>query len=155
MMPAGLTDKRLRPLVQEVAEVVGVELVDVVLKGTGRRRVLSITIDSSSGVTLEDCSNVSRQLSAVLDVEDIIPGPYTLEVTSPGIDRPLKTREDFAKSIGKLLRVVSKEKIGKQSFFLGRLFDVTATSILLEEDKKNVEIPFDNISKAQVEIEIR
>ncbi|MBF0537350.1 MAG: ribosome maturation factor RimP [Nitrospirae bacterium] len=150
-----IIDRRLRPLVQEVARGAGVELVDVVLKGSGRRRLLTITIDSDLGATLDDCSNVSRQLSALLDVEDIIPGPYTLEVTSPGIDRPLKTREDFTKSIGKLLRVVSKESIDKQSFFRGRLLDVTDTAILLEEEKKRVEIPFDNISRAQVEIEIK
>ncbi|KJU81844.1 protein belonging to Uncharacterized protein family UPF0090 [Candidatus Magnetobacterium bavaricum] len=134
---------------------VGVELVDVTFRGNARRRILSVTIDSESGVTLQDCSSVSRQLGAILDVEDIVPGPYTLEVTSPGIDRPLKTKEDFAKSIGKLLRVVSRQKIGTQSFFIGRLFDVTATAILLEEEKKRVEIPFDNISRAQVEIEIK
>ncbi|MBF0343262.1 MAG: ribosome maturation factor RimP [Nitrospirae bacterium] len=150
-----MIDKRLGPLVQEVARGAGVDLVDVSLKLTGRRKVLTVTIDSGSGVTLDDCSNVSRELSILLDVEDLVPGQYTLEVTSPGIDRPLKTKEDYIRNIGKLLRVVSKEKIGKQSFFLGRLLDVTDTVILIEEEKKQVEIPFDNISRAQVEIEIK
>jgi ribosome maturation factor RimP len=146
---------KLKRLAEEATLGMGIQVADAELKGKGRRMILRVTIDKEQGVTLEDCADVSRQLSAVLDVEDVIPGAYTLEVTSPGIDRPLKTNEDFKKNLGKLVKVVTKKKIDKQSFFIGRLACVNETSISIQEGSKTLEIPLDNVSRVNVEIEIK
>lgn len=153
--------EKLKKLAEEATVGLGVRVVKVELKGKGRRMLLRVTIDKDPGVTLEDCASVSRQLSAVLDVEDIIQGTYNLEVTSPGINRLLESKDDFLKNLGKLVRVVTKEKIGKQSYFLGRLSGVEEDfiTIVVEgktvEASKTVEIPLDKISRANVEIEIK
>ncbi|MBF0565203.1 MAG: ribosome maturation factor RimP [Nitrospirae bacterium] len=153
--------EKLKKLAEEATLGLGVRIVKVELKGKGRRMMLRVTIDKDPGVTLDDCASVSRQLSAVLDVEDIIQGTYNLEVTSPGIDRPLESRDDFLKNLGKLVRVVTKEKIGKQSYFLGRLSGVQENFITIVEAGKTVEacktveIPLDKVSRANVEIEIK
>ncbi|MBF0518965.1 MAG: ribosome maturation factor RimP [Nitrospirae bacterium] len=147
--------KKLRNLVEEVALRNGVDIVGVEVKGRGSRTLLRLTLDKEGGVTLSDCERVSREVAVMLDVEDIFPESYTLEVTSPGIDRPLKGRTDFLKNIGKLLNVVTSEKISNESFFRGRLQSVEEDSITLTVDKRIVAIPIDNVSRAKVEIEIR
>ncbi|MBF0465867.1 MAG: ribosome maturation factor RimP [Nitrospirae bacterium] len=147
--------KKLRNLVEEVALRNGVDIVGVEVKGRGSRTLLRLTLDKESGVTLSDCERVSREVGVMLDVEDMFPESYTLEVTSPGIDRPLKGRTDFLKNIGKLLNVVTAEKISNENFFRGRLQSVEEDSITLTVDKRIVAIPIDNVSRAKVEIEIR
>ncbi|QWR78684.1 ribosome maturation factor RimP [Candidatus Magnetomonas plexicatena] len=147
--------RKLRNLVEEAALRHGVEVVGVEVKGHGRRTLLRLTLDKEGGVTLSDCEKVSREVGVMLDVEDMFPESFTLEVTSPGIDRPLKGRTDFLKNIGKLLNVVTAEKIYNESFFRGRLQSVAENSIILTVDKTMVEIPIDNVSRAKVEIEIK
>lgn len=143
-----------------MAEELGFNLVDVSLHGQGKRTMLRVTIDRDGGVSLDDCEHFSRGCVGLMDVEDPIVGPYTLEVSSPGLDRPLKTPDDFKRNVGKLLRVVTKEKINNQSFFLGRLTKVSDGSVTLSLTGKKrttveIDIPFDMISKAQIEIEVK
>jgi ribosome maturation factor RimP len=150
---------KIRGLAVETAGELGVELVDVGLFKRGRRHLLRITIDREGGITLDDCEAISRRLEALLDVEDPIPGPYVLEVTSPGLDRPLKSPRDFQRQKGRLLRIVTKEKIGNQSFFVGRLkkADDEGITIVLSGKKgaaEEIEIAYRMISKANLEIEI-
>lgn len=147
--------KRLEAVTDEVVKLFGLELVGTELKGEGRSRLLRVTIDKEGGVSLDHCLEVSRQLGAVLDAEDLIHGSYRLEVSSPGLDRPLKHLKDFEKSVGKLIKLVSKEKINSQNHFIGRLSRVSHTSIVLETEKKETEISFDNIQRAKLEIEIK
>src|ERR1051326_1416665 len=91
----------IREIAGRVATAHGVEVVDVELRGGGRARTLRITIDKLEGVAHEDCAMVSREVSTILDVEDAVQGPsYTLEVSSPGLDRPLKRPEDYQRFTG-------------------------------------------------------
>ncbi len=141
-------------LALEAAEIAGVELVDVELLGQIGRMIVRVTIDSDKGIGIKDCEGVSRQLESLLDVEDPIPGSYTLEVTSPGLDRPLRSLEDFSRFKGRLARVVTREPIENQTFFVGRIETVEGETVGLSlEGGKEVKIPYEFISKARLEIE--
>ena len=147
---------KLSVLAGSVASEYGVEIYDIELAGSLRRPTLRIFIEKEGGVTLEDCEKFSRAVSAVLDVEDPIRASYVLEVSSPGMDRPLKRPRDFEMNIGKLARVVTKESIEKQNFFVGRIKEVRADRvILLAADEREIEIPFEQVSKARLEIELK
>lgn len=147
-------------LASHIAENEGLELVSADILGTGKKTILRIVIDKEGGVTVGDCERMSRGLEALLDVEDPIKGHYVLEVSSPGIDRPLLTQADFEKNIEKLVRVTTTEKIDNQTFFIGRIIDVGEGWIRLKISKKGAKkegkdifIPMDKISKARLEIE--
>lgn len=157
-------------LASGVAEDEGLELVEVVLSGRGKM-LLKIVIDKESGVAISDCERMSRRLEALLDVEDLMKCAYMLEVSSPGIDRPLAGQRDFEKNIGKLARVVTNDTIDGQSFFIGRIIDVGESWIRLKMEKaggqkkaltgkgrgeeKEIFVPLEKISRAQLEIEIK
>ncbi|MCI4625292.1 MAG: ribosome maturation factor RimP [Candidatus Magnetoovum sp. WYHC-5] len=148
--------KRIELIAAEIATEYGLEVVEVSLKGQGRRQFLRITIDKpGSSIGLDDCENVSRQLSVSLDVEDFMEGSYTLEVTSPGLDRPLKKREDFVKNIGKLVKVVTRQKVNNTNSITGRLADTFEEGIIVDDNDNRYEINYQNISRARLEIEIK
>ncbi|HYA12346.1 MAG TPA: ribosome maturation factor RimP, partial [Thermodesulfovibrionales bacterium] len=101
-----------------------------------------------------DCERFSRSLEALLDVEDPIPMSYTLEVSSPGLDRPLKELKDFEKNMGKLARIITIEKIENQNLFIGRILNADSDFLKLLVHSREIDIPFDKISKARLEVEI-
>jgi len=143
-------------LAGSVAAEYGVEVVDIEFAGSMRRLTVRIFIDKTGGVTLDDCALFSRAVSAVLDVEDPIKSSYILEVSSPGLDRPLKRVRDFEMSVGKLARIITKESIERQNFFVGRISEVRGNIIKLTmKDNAAIEIPFENVSKARLEIELK
>lgn len=146
--------KRIAGLAESVASEYGVSLVDVEIAGSLRKPTVRIFVDRKEGVTLDDCERVSRALSAVLDVEDPIHSPYVLEVSSPGLDRPLRRLRDFEENVGKLARVVTKESIEGQNFFVGRIAGIKDEKItLLLDGDREIEVPFKEMSKARLEIE--
>jgi len=147
--------KKIQELADSIAGQFAVDIVDVELSGSSRKPLIRIFIDKENGVTLDDCGKFSRALSALLDVEDPIPTSYVLEVSSPGLDRPLKVMRDFERSIGKLVRIVTRTKIDEQYVFTGRLTRVEGEHIILSFDDKEMEIPFDQISRARLEIELK
>lgn len=100
---------------------------------------------------MDELSRVSRELSEILDVEDFVDGAYTLEVSSPGINRPLKRPEHFVRFIGKNIRVRTREMINGRRSFLGRLLEVSPVSIALDQDGTRCEIPFEQIEKSNYE----
>lgn len=150
----GKIEDKCDELARQVARGQGVEVEDVELLGRGRRTLLRVTIDKDGGVTLDDCEAFSKDFGALLDVENPLGGPYTLEVSSPGLDRPLRKVEDFRKQAGKLARVVTKQKVQGQSFFVGRIAAVDSDGVRLAVGDKEVRISFDNISRARLEVEI-
>lgn len=152
-----LLENKIYNLARKVAEDYGYDLVGVDLLGKGKKTLLRVYIDKDGGVTLNDCEFFSRRFENILDLEDPIQGPYTLEVSSPGLDRPLRRIEDFKKNIGKMVRIITGQKIEKQNFFVGRIIDVTADSLRLvtKEGRKEVIIPFEAINRANLEIEIK
>ncbi|MCL4537404.1 MAG: ribosome maturation factor RimP [Nitrospirae bacterium] len=155
------TKQKIHGLASQVAEDEGLELVSVDVLGSGKRTILKVVVDKEGGVTIGDCEKMSRSLEALLDVEDPIRGSYVLEVSSPGLDRPLVTQTDFEKNLEKLARIITTEKIDNQTFFIGRIIDVGEGWIRLklgkkgakEKESKDIFIPMDKISKAKLEIE--
>lgn len=144
---------RVLKLVKQVSEEQGVELFDIELLGKGKL-LLRVMIDKEGGITLDDCERFSKSFEALLDVEDPIPMSYTLEVSSPGLDRPLKEMKDFEKNIGKLARIITMEKIENQNIFIGRILKVSSDFLKLLVHDREIDIPFDKISKARLEVEI-
>lgn len=142
--------ERVRSIIEPGVHALGYELVDVELAGQGRNALLRIYIDQPDGVTVEDCAAVSRQVSAVLDVEDPIPGHYTLEVSSPGLDRPLRREEDFSRFKGALIHVRMLTPIMGRRNFTGRLLGYERESVVLEADTERYELALANIEKARL-----
>jgi ribosome maturation factor RimP len=148
--------KKISGLAGSVAAEYGVEVVDIEFAGSVRRPTVRIFIDKAGGVTLDDCARFSRAVSAVLDVEDPIRSPYVLEVSSPGLDRPLKRLRDFEMNTGKLARIITKESMERQNFFVGRITEVLDNTIVLTmKDNNEIKIPFELISRARLEIELK
>ena len=146
----GVLGTELRNLLERAVSESGFEVVDVELAGAGRNAVLRVYIDSSAGVTVDDCARISEQLSAILDVEDVIAGPYTLEVSSPGLDRPLKKREDFSRFAGQMIKVRMRKPLAGQRNFKGHLIGVAGDHVVLEMDHKTLDLAFDSIEKARL-----
>ncbi len=145
--------KKIRTLALEVAEEQGLDLYDIELLGTGKL-LLRVFVDKKGGVTLDDCENYSRNLGRLLDVEDPLPRSYTLEVSSPGLDRPLRGIRDYEQNKGKLARIVTLEKIENQNVFIGRISNTFHDHVTLMVHEKKIDIAFDKISKARLEIEV-
>ncbi len=109
---------------------------------------------AEDSVSLEHCAKVSEELSAVLDVEDVVPDAYTLEVSSPGLDRPLRTRDDFQRFAGRLAKIVTAEPIARQTAFAGHLRGVEGDDVLFEnEGGRLVRLPLGLIRRARLEVE--
>ena len=144
---------RVRELAVPLVENEGMELVDIELRPEGSRggRVLRLYLDKAGGPTVDDLTRVSRQLSAVLDSQDIVTGAYTLEVSSPGINRPLKRPEDFARFIGKRVRIRTRGLIGGRRSFLGILQEIAGGSVTVAQGGTRYEIPFAAIEKSNYE----
>ena len=132
----------------------GMDLVEVEYRREARGWVLRLVMDKEGGVTLDDCSRVSREVGRSLDVEDFILVPYTLEVSSPGLDRPLKRREDFNKHRNRLISVKTIAPIENQRRFKGKLLGVSENGIEIDVERKVVQVLFANIEKANLEIDL-
>jgi ribosome maturation factor RimP len=140
--------ERLARLVEPVVTGLGYEMLG--LEFDANQRVLRVYIDSEAGIVVDDCSKVSHQLSGVLDVEDPIPGNYQLEVSSPGMDRPLFKREHFERFVGSLAKVQLLRPLEGRRKFKARLQGLSGDSVVLEEDGLRYEIPLDLIDKARL-----
>ena len=158
---------KIREIAERVSSMHGVELVEAELRGGGKARMLRVTIDKPEGVTHEDCANVSRDLSTVLDVEDAVPGgSYTLEVSSPGLDRRLMKAEDFTRFAGSRVKLMTREPVNGNRHFEGRLEGCSDGRLTLETiaDRKpkpghaqpgaKVQIELANVEKANLVPEI-
>lgn len=163
-MPGG---DKIREIAERVAHMHGVELVEAELRGGGKARMLRVTIDKPEGVTHEDCANVSRDLSTVLDVEDAVPGgPYTLEVSSPGLDRKLLKPEDYTRFAGSRVKLTTREPVNGNRHFEGRLESFSEGTLTLEmmtakkpkpghaHPGQKVQIELRNVEKANLVPEI-
>lgn len=140
-----------------IVRALDLELVDVECTGQGARTMVRVFIDKPSGVNLSDCEQVHVSLSHALDVQDPIPHAYTLEVSSPGLDRPLKRREDYVRSIGKLVNLKLTQSVDGRWRICGRLRDVNEEGIVVDisESKQDQLQPvaWDAIGQARLEVE--
>lgn len=140
----------LRMRLASGVKALGFELVEAELSGGRHHRTLRVYIDGPEGVTVDDCAAVSRQLSAILDVEDPITGSYTLEVSSPGLDRPLVTPADFRRFQGAMIKVRLLNALDGRRNFTGRLLETTHESVVMEVDQERFNLPLAAIERARL-----
>lgn len=141
----------LRDQLASVVSAMGYEFVGSELQG----KILRVYIDNVAGVSIDDCARVSRQISAMLNVEDPLPSRYFLEVSSPGLDRPLFELEQYQKFIGKQVKLKLFTKIENKRKFVGKLMRVEGNNIHLLVGTEEVVLPFSEIEKANVIADIR
>ena len=141
---------RIEQIVESVTSDMGYELVKVDYVPQRKNSILRIYIDSETGIQIEDCEKVSRQLSAVLEIEDPIAGSYTLEVSSPGIDRPLVKPEHFERFCGQRVKVSTHNLYLGRKRFTGQLTEVNDAGIVVEVDGEAYDLPFDDINNAKL-----
>ena len=127
------------------------ELIDIEFHQTGKRWLLRIYIDKPGGVTIADCETVSRELSRILDVEDFIEHAYTLEVSSPGITRPLKKIGDYEKNIGKICKIITKEMFYGKNEFEGEILKTHEDKVEIKGKIDIFTIPICAIKKAHLQ----
>jgi ribosome maturation factor RimP len=142
--------ERLIALIEPLVERLGYELVELEFSAGRTQAVVRIFIDKPEGVGLDDCERVSRETSALLDVEDPIPTAYTLEVSSPGFDRVLRKQTHFGRFVGSRVFVELKAPREGRRRYTGTLLSVDGTGIALEVDRQKVEVPFAEIGKARL-----
>ena len=147
------TVTRVWELAAPLVEGEGMEIVDIDFRHEGSRggRVLRLYLDKEGGPNVDDLSRVSRQLSELLDAQETVEGAYTLEISSPGINRPLKIPDHFARFVGKRIRVRTRDLIDGRRSFLGILGQVANDSLILTQDGKRYQIPFSMIEKSNYE----
>ena len=143
-------NQSLAELLAPAVAALGYELWGVEHLARGRKSLLRIYIDSDDGISLRDCELVSRQVAGVLDVEDPIRGTYDLEVSSPGLDRPLFTVEQFRRFIGEAVRIRLKAKLEGRRQLAGRLESVSDEDIEVQENSRRYLVPVDMIDRARL-----
>jgi len=144
--------------IEKIVSSEGLELVHIDYHRQGRGFLLRVDIDKEGGVTLDDCEGVSRQVSALLDVEDVVPAEYELQVSSPGLDRKLYKQSDFQKFLGRLVRVKTSKPIRGLHVIVGRLKEFDGQTIVVSDPavKKDPDyrIPLDAVKETRLEVEI-
>ena len=157
---------KVREIAERVAASSGLEVVEVELRGGGKARMLRIVIDKLAGVTHEDCAGVSREVGTILDVEDVISGSYTLEVSSPGLDRKLIRPSDYERFTGSRIKLTTQQPVNGHRHFEGRLesFEHGRLTLDLNAARKKrrpeegvapkLEIELKNVEKANLVPEI-
>lgn len=152
---------RVRELAERVASSYGLDIFDVELKREGGQQVLRVIVDRpgpaatpDESVSIDDCARVAEELGTLLDVEDVMPGGYTFEVSSPGLDRPLRSADDYRRFAGRWAKIVTSEPVQRQTAFAGRVKGIEGDDVLFEsEGKKLIKLPLRLISRARLEVE--
>ncbi len=144
---------QVRAMILPIVLNEGMEVVDIEYRRESGGWVLRLILDKEGGVTLDDCTRVSQEVGRNLDVEDIIPTSYTLEVSSPGLTRPLKTEKDFLKYLHRLVKVKTVDPIENRRQFKGRLRGVSENGVEMQVDGRVFQIPFSNVAKANLEVD--
>jgi ribosome maturation factor RimP len=143
--------ERLIALIEPLLARLGYELVELEYSAGRAHALLRVFLDrESAGVTLDDCALVSREISALLDVEDPIPSAFTLEVSSPGFDRVLRTQAHFGRFVGSRVFIELKEPRAGRRRYTGKLLTVDDAGIALEVDREQVTVAFAEIGKARL-----
>lgn len=129
------------------------ELVDIEYKNEGKSRLLRIYIDKPGGITIDDCAEISREFGTLLDVSDLIRTSYRLEVSSPGLRRPLKKPDDFTRFVGRKVKVKTYAPVNERKTFTGDLKGYHNGDVIVDVEGSLYNIPHDMISKANLEID--
>lgn len=154
-MDRGAIIKKAEAMLEPLLETEGLSLVDCSLKWEQGGLILRVLIDRKQGVTLDDCTLVSREFGQLLDVENIIPTSYRLEVSSPGLDRPLKKEADFITYTGKRVRIKTRDPVAGRRNFKGDLIGCAEGKVTVRVEGNEVfVIPLSAILKANLEVEL-
>ncbi len=145
-----MSSKRLTTMIQPLVEDLGYEFVGLEYNANPKHSVLVLYIDKPEGIAVEDCETVSHEVAALLDVEDPIKGNYNLEVSSPGLDRPLFTLEQFARFSGEEVQLTAFAPVEGRRKFKGRILGAEDGTVRLDQDGKEVALEFGNIAKARL-----
>ena len=153
--------EKVRTVATRIAGTYGLEIFDVQFRREAGGMVLRVQIDrpgpsatAEESVSVGDCARVSRDLSAVLDVEDVVPTKYTLEVSSPGLDRPLRRPDDYRRFAGRRAKLVVREAVDGKTFFRGTLSGLDGDAVLIDDvDGRPHRVPLSVISRANLEVE--
>ncbi|MBF0170978.1 MAG: ribosome maturation factor RimP [Nitrospinae bacterium] len=156
-------EQKIRDVALPLIHAAGMDLFDLELAGRtgkgGGRRTLRLFLDKEGGVTIDDCALISHQVGMALEAEEVIDGAYVLEVSSPGLTRPLKTPDHFRRSVGKLVQVklkgtapLTKETGGKMIGIIEAVDDGGVTLFIRETEARHL-VPFDDVAHAQLELE--
>jgi len=137
-------------MIRSVLDDMGFEMVDVEYLSERGRWVLRVYVDKPGGVSVEDCARVSREISDLLDVKDVVPQEYTLEVSSPGVDRPLKKEKDLLDALGKKVKVKMANRVEGRRNFTGYLEDYREGVLLLNIENGRVSLPWPDVQKANL-----
>jgi ribosome maturation factor RimP len=151
------TVQRIEDVVTPIAKALGIELVEIECHGRGTGTIVRVTIDKPGGVRIDDCEQLHQSLSRALDVADPVPHAYRLEVSSPGLDRPLKNRQDFQRALGKLVHVTLLKPLKGESVVVGRLSAVKDEDITLvvrtRAGEHDLSLPWTILGKMRLEVE--
>jgi ribosome maturation factor RimP len=145
--------ERVEAVALPVLEESGLELVDIQYRREQNGWILRLIIDKQDGLNLNDCAVVSREISQLLDIENFIDQAYNLEVTSPGLDRPLKSIAEFERFVGRKAKIKTIDPIAGEHVFIGKINRTEGESIVLEVGTKEVIILFSQVAKARLEVE--
>lgn len=137
-------------LIEPVLDDMGVEIVDVAFLPERGRWILRIYVDEGGGVTLDRCAQVSREIGPLIDMQDLIPHGYVLEVSSPGLNRPLKREKDFLRAVGKKVRVKMRSPVNGRRKFTGTLESFGEGMLALELEYDRVSLPWKDLEKANL-----
>ncbi len=143
----------LETIAASVAEAAGLELVELEFKGTGRNHLVRVFIDKPDGVTHEDCQLISDRLGEQIEAGNLIEGQYTLEVSSPGVERKLKKASDFERFVGQKVKVYTKEPVENKKFFEGTLENFSGETATVATAAGAVKIPFGQIDRANLKFD--
>ena len=154
-MGAGSIEDRVQAIAERVAIDHGLELVHAEVAGPENKPIVRIFIDKPTGITHQDCSEVSLHVGTILDVEDFIHSSYTLEVSSPGLERGLYKRQDYERFAGSLAKVRTRRPINGQRNFRGRLLGMDGDEVLFDDRTSGrVRVALDSIAKANLELDV-
>ena len=154
-MKTGGLAEAIEAVVLPVARAYGLTVVDVDVRGGPRRQVVRVFIDKPGGVGIEDCHRLSREIGDHLDVENLVAGPYDLEVSSPGLDRELRKERELAWAVGRRVHLWTREPVDGRREFVGQLVDVGETSLGLAGPDGSSRIPRALVTKTRLEMEPR
>ena len=147
--------KEIERLIEPVLAEMGIDLVDMEYRSGQGRRVLRIYVDRPTGINLDDCAMVSREIGNLLDVKDLLQHHYVLEVSSPGLNRPLKREKDFLRAIGQKVKVKTSVPLKGRKNFSGVLQSFENGMLQLKLDDTVVQIPEEDVKKASLEFDFK
>ncbi len=143
---------KIKEIIMPLLNEAGVKLVEMTYRRIGRNMLLRLLVDKSTGITLDECSDLNSRIGDVLDAEEFLSTSYILEVSSPGLDRPITARDDFERLIGKKMEIFLKDSLNGKLQYNGILEKVGEDFLLIRDKADSINIPLDTVNKGKLTI---